>query len=636
MNSLNGLNSVELFDDIDHLLFLCDRLSNRLLQVNSYVDEVKQTWINKRRSIELDSNISPLVAQKVSKCNQVLLNVAEKLAIVELQTESLHNLQSSITNIVPTTIEKHEVCPSMSSINQLSVRAPSSFVQGANVKNETVNTGFLSQRNMSSSTGRSLNDQQVGFNFQNPLHVATNSTINTFTPRNTATLFQEKVPVKQQQQQQQLEQLQSQQQSAFHLPLTGQKDIGFNQSKVSSPNLLISQISDFPTLQKSMPNGSMNGYQQQSSNAMISRPSALSDTYSSRTLHESNIVNDMNSLNGLNSVELFDDIDHLLFLCDRLSNRLLQVNSYVDEVKQTWINKRLSSPNLLISQISDFPTLQKSMPNGSMNGYQQQSSNAMISRPSALSDTYSSRTLHESNIVNGKVRVKMQVIKANTVWHNADIPIIDHPSAFFVCNQDPRVAEQFSMLSIEINNYYNKPANTTVPLQNPSIGDFCVARFSEDHLWYRARVVLIQDESILIVFIDYGNSETKPANEIYPLQESLARLPAMTVACTLAESFPRNENFWTPEATQIFSTLVKNRILEVQFQQSIGQQWPLHFVKVILDGQSITQHPKMTPFITPAQNEEIAMHFNDKLTSMEYILYNVAVGESDIYSDTLP
>lgn len=50
------------------------------------------------------------------------------------------------------------------------------------------------------------------------------------------------------------------------------------------------------------------------------------------------------------------------------------------------------------------------------------------------------------------------------------------------------------------------------------------------------------DESILIVFIDYGNSETKPANEVYPLQESLARLPAMTVACTLAEvssAFPQ-------------------------------------------------------------------------------------------------
>lgn len=50
---------------------------------------------------------------------------------------------------------------------------------------------------------------------------------------------------------------------------------------------------------------------------------------------------------------------------------------------------------------------------------------------------------------------------------------------------------------------------------------------------YTIHVIL--DESILIVFIDYGNSETKPANEIYPLQEVFARLPAMSVACTLAE-----------------------------------------------------------------------------------------------------
>lgn len=104
MNSSNSLSSIDLLDDIDHLLFLCDRLSNRLLQVNTYIDEVKQIWINKRHAVELDSNITPIIAQKVSKCNQFLLNVAEKLAIVELQTESLHNLQSSI----PTNVEKSE------------------------------------------------------------------------------------------------------------------------------------------------------------------------------------------------------------------------------------------------------------------------------------------------------------------------------------------------------------------------------------------------------------------------------------------------------------------------------------------------------------------------------------------------
>jgi hypothetical protein len=44
----------------------------------------------------------------------------------------------------------------------------------------------------------------------------------------------------------------------------------------------------------------------------------------------------------------------------------------------------------------------------------------------------------------------MQVIPAGTIWRNADIPIVDHPSAFFVSNQDPRVAEQFHMMSIEM------------------------------------------------------------------------------------------------------------------------------------------------------------------------------------------
>lgn len=57
--------------------------------------------------------------------------------------------------------------------------------------------------------------------------------------------------------------------------------------------------------------------------------------------------------------------------------------------------------------------------------------------------------------------------------------------------------------------------------------------------WKRNRIItksmLCLDDSVLIVFIDYGNSESKPPNEIYPLTETLARLPAMTVACTLHE-----------------------------------------------------------------------------------------------------
>ena len=57
---------------------------------------------------------------------------------------------------------------------------------------------------------------------------------------------------------------------------------------------------------------------------------------------------------------------------------------------------------------------------------------------------------NESIEAKGKVRIKMQVIPAGTIWRNADIPIVDHPSAFFVSNQDPRTAEQFHLMSVEL------------------------------------------------------------------------------------------------------------------------------------------------------------------------------------------
>ncbi|UJR14739.1 hypothetical protein I4U23_001731 [Adineta vaga] len=509
MSSTNDLNTIELLDDIENLVFLCDRLNNRLTQVTSYVDEVKQTWINKRRSIESDSNVSPIIAQKVVKCNKVLLNVAEKLATVELQTESLHNLHSSITNVIPMNNEKRQVTPP--------VHPPTPVVNHSTAPIPTANA-FISKVDPTSNGIRLQKDLPPAM--VRSMSGTPNLTTNTFTARNAATLFSEttsaKPPVGQQ--------------SAFHRPLSFQESNGIHPTKLSTQNSLVSYSSQQQTTSKSTTNGSINGH-----------------------------------------------------------------------------HPPPPPP--------PPPPVQMSNP----------------------TDSYSSTTTSNDLSVNdNKVRVKMQVIPSGSVWHNADIPIVDHPSAFFVSNQDPRVAEQFNMMSIEMNNYYNKPANTTVPLQNISIGDFCVARFSEDHLWYRARVVLNNDESVLIVFIDYGNSESKPPNEIYPLTESLARLPAMTVACTLHEAFPSNQNFWTPEATDAFSMLVKNRIVEVHFQPGIGQQWPLHFVKIMLDGQSITQHPKLAAHITSARNEQIALHFNDKLTPMEYILYNVAVVESDIYNNNLP
>ena len=75
-----------------------------------------------------------------------------------------------------------------------------------------------------------------------------------------------------------------------------------------------------------------------------------------------------------------------------------------------------------------------------------------------------------------------------------------------------------------------------MPLENVSIGDFGVAKFSEDNKWYRARLLMCEERNkIKIVYIDFGNIETKFIHEFYPLDKLYTDLPAQAIACTLSE-----------------------------------------------------------------------------------------------------
>jgi len=54
----------------------------------------------------------------------------------------------------------------------------------------------------------------------------------------------------------------------------------------------------------------------------------------------------------------------------------------------------------------------------------------------------------------------------------------------------------------------------------PKVGDLCVAKFSVDNEWYRAKVLSVQSSgNVNVLFVDYGNRETIHSNK-------LAHIPA--------------------------------------------------------------------------------------------------------------
>jgi hypothetical protein len=85
--------------------------------------------------------------------------------------------------------------------------------------------------------------------------------------------------------------------------------------------------------------------------------------------------------------------------------------------------------------------------------------------------------------------------------------------------------------------YYNDldKSNQLTPLDNVAIGDFGVAKYSEDNRWYRARLIMREGhEQIKIVFVDFGNIEIKSIKAFFPLYKLFTDLPAQAIACSLS------------------------------------------------------------------------------------------------------
>ena len=60
----------------------------------------------------------------------------------------------------------------------------------------------------------------------------------------------------------------------------------------------------------------------------------------------------------------------------------------------------------------------------------------------------------------------------------------------------------------------------------PKVGDLCVARFSMDDEWYRAKVLSVADSAVVVSFIDYGNKETTKATKLAHIPAGFEALPA--------------------------------------------------------------------------------------------------------------
>ena len=102
------------------------------------------------------------------------------------------------------------------------------------------------------------------------------------------------------------------------------------------------------------------------------------------------------------------------------------------------------------------------------------------------------------------------------------------------------------------------------PSRVPVLGELCCAKFSEDDVWYRARVVSFPSLSECKVrFLDYGNCEICAVSEVLPLSGEFLALPALAISCTLPGWEDVGERGAEGEVILKFKNLAENKMLQV-------------------------------------------------------------------------
>ncbi|XP_039443897.1 maternal protein tudor [Culex pipiens pallens] len=94
-------------------------------------------------------------------------------------------------------------------------------------------------------------------------------------------------------------------------------------------------------------------------------------------------------------------------------------------------------------------------------------------------------------------------------------------------------------------------------LKDFSVNRHCIAPFSADELWYRARIIDSHDD-LIIQFVDYGNSDVITSNkktELKDINDSLMNFKIYAKQCSLLVSPAKGRKNWSEEATMILRDL---------------------------------------------------------------------------------
>lgn len=124
-------------------------------------------------------------------------------------------------------------------------------------------------------------------------------------------------------------------------------------------------------------------------------------------------------------------------------------------------------------------------------------------------------------------------------------------------------SEQLEELGQGLADFYGTLAETEhmLPKAHCAAGSPCVAQYSDDGSWYRARILAVNADKATVRFVDYGNVAMTPLTQLKTMHADFADLPVQAFWFSLAGIGPADPTGeWSPEATERIQQLIASDV----------------------------------------------------------------------------
>ncbi|KYN07032.1 Maternal protein tudor [Cyphomyrmex costatus] len=182
--------------------------------------------------------------------------------------------------------------------------------------------------------------------------------------------------------------------------------------------------------------------------------------------------------------------------------------------------------------------------------------------------------LQDNIAVSKKSQLKKIDITLDSV-KNCELVFLNSPSDFFI-QLSPDCLELNSVMELIAATYEN--GGDIMQASEIQSGTYCIAQYSEDLKWYRAVIKSVEESSVTVEFVDYGNTESVDFMNIKVILEEFLKLPMQAIHCKLLglANMDNEENQYA-----IFLEKTEGKSLQVKFVSEENEIYEVLLCEVV-------------------------------------------------------